>query len=116
MSSLVKLVTWVLGVVLLLTGILGFIMPSPLLGLFEVDTIHNVVHILSGLVAIFAVSSGASYARMFLIVFGIVYGIVAILGFVNAGNIFLFTVNAADNYLHTAIAVVCLAVGFGSKK
>jgi hypothetical protein len=28
----------------------------------------------------------------------------------------LFHVNAADNYLHLAIAAVCLIVGFGSGK
>ncbi len=117
MNSLVKTLTWILGIVLLVVGILGFVMPSPLLGLFEVDTIHNAVHILSGIVALIAVSSGESYARLFLIVFGIVYALVAIVGFAMGGDILgLFHANTADNYLHSAIAVVCLGVGFGGKK
>ncbi len=116
MSSLVKSLTWILGIVLLLVGILGFV-NSPVLGIFQVDTVHNAVHILSGLIALIAVSSGESYARLYLIVFGVIYGLVTILGFVNNGNILgLFTVNQADNYLHAAIAIVCLGVGFGSKK
>lgn len=117
MNSLVKTVTWIFGIVLLLVGILGFITGSPLLGLFEVDTTHNIIHILSGIVALIAVSSGESYARLYLIVFGIVYGLVTILGFVTGGSILgLFTVNANDNYLHAAIAIVCLGVGFSGKK
>lgn len=116
MSSLVKTVTWLLGIVLLLVGLLGFV-NDPVLGLFEVDTVHNWVHILSGVVGLIAVSSGQSYARLYLIVFGIVYALVTVLGFVKGGDILgLFTVNQADNYLHAAIALVCLAVGFGGKK
>ena len=114
---MVKNVTLVLGVVFLLIGILGFFMSSPLLGLFEVDTVHNVVHLASGIVALFAVSSGVSYARLFLIVFGIVYGAVAVIGFAMNGSILgIFMVNQADNFLHAAIALVCLAVGFGNKQ
>lgn len=117
MNSLVKMLTWILGIVLLLIGILGFILPSPLFGLFEVDMVHNIVHILSGVVAIIAVSTSESYARLFLIVFGIIYGVVTILGFTMGGDILgLFHANTADNYLHAGISLACLAVGFGSKK
>lgn len=116
MNSVTKTVTWVLSVVLLLVGLLGFV-NDPVLGLFQVGTVHNIVHILSGIVGILAVSSGESYARLFLIIFGIVYALVTIIGFVNGGNILgLFQVNDADNYLHAAIAIVCLGVGFGGKK
>lgn len=116
MNSVTKTVTWILSIVLVLVGILGFV-NDPVLGLFEVDTVHNVIHLLSGIVGILAVSSGESYARLFLIVFGIVYALVTIIGFVNGGNILgLFQVNDADNYLHAAIAIVCLGVGFGGKK
>ncbi len=116
MNSLTKTVTWVLSVVLILVGLLGFVQ-DPILGIFEVDNIHNIVHLLSGIVGLLAVSSGESYARLYLIIFGIVYALVTILGFVNGGSILgLFTVNDADNYLHAAIALVCLGVGFGGKK
>lgn len=116
MNSLTKNVTWVLGIVLVLIGLAGFFVDG-MLFVFEVDTVHNIVHLLSGVVAIAAASSGESYSRMYLIVFGIVYGIVTVVGFVNGGDILgLFTANDADNYLHAAIAVVSLGVGFGSKK
>jgi hypothetical protein len=117
MSALVKPLTWILGVVLLLVGVLGFFMPSPLLGLFEVDTVHNIVHILSGVVALWAGSTGYQYSRMYLMVFGLVYLLVALLGFFMSGSILgLFSVNMYDNYLHTAIGVVCLLTAFASHK
>ncbi len=116
MTSLTKSVTWILGVVLVLIGIAGFFVDGTLL-VFQVDTIHNIVHLLSGVVAIAAASSGESYSRIYLIVFGIIYGIVTVVGFVNGGDILgLFEVNDADNYLHAAITVVSLGVGFGSKR
>ncbi len=116
MSTLVKPFTWILGVVLLLVGILGFVLPSPLLGLFEVDTMHNVVHILSGVVGLWAASTGYQYSRLFLMVFGLVYALVAVLGFMGGSILGLFTVNTPDNYLHAAIAAACLVVAFGSHK
>ena len=116
MTALVKPLTWILGVVLLLVGVLGFVMESPLLGLFQVDMIHNIVHILSGVVALWSASTGYQYSRLFLMVFGIVYGLVAILGFMSGSIVGLFMVNMYDNYLHAAIAVVCLVGAFGSSK
>ncbi len=114
MNALVKPLTWILGIVLLLVGVAGFFTGDTLI-IFQVDTIHNIVHILSGVVALFAVSSGLSYARMYLIVFGLVYGLVTILGFMSGSILGLFAVNTPDNYLHLAIAAACLVVGFGSK-
>ena len=116
MNSLVKTVTWILGIVLLLVGVIGFF-NNPVLGIFDADAIHSSIHVLSGLVGIAAAASGNKMSRMFLIVFGLVYALVAVLGFVNNGSILgIFATNRADDYLHSAIAIVCLAVGFGSKK
>lgn len=113
---MVKTVTWLLGIVLVAIGALGFV-NDPVLGIFEVDTVHNLVHLLSGVVGLVAAASGASYARLYLIVFGIIYGAVTVIGFTMGGDILsLFTVNQADNYLHAGIALVSLAVGFGGKR
>jgi hypothetical protein len=101
----------------LVVGILGFIMPSPLLGLFEVDMLHNVIHIASGAIGLIAVNMGHFPARMYLILFGLVYLVVAVIGYVQQTTVLgLITVNMADNVLHAAIAALCLVVGFGSKK
>ncbi len=117
MSQLVKPLTWVLGVVLILVGVLGFFMPSPLLGIFAVDTVHNLIHVVSGAVALIAAGTGEQNSRMYLIVFGLIYGLVTVLGFVMESPLLgLISVNMADNYLHLVIAAVSLAVGFGGAR
>ena len=114
MTALVRPVTQLLGVVLTLVGIAGFFMGDMVL-IFEVNTIHNIVHIGSGILALWAATAGKE--RMFLLAFGIVYALVAAVGFLQGGDIFgLFHANTADNYLHAAIAVVCIVVGTSKKK
>ena len=104
----------VLGSVLVLLGIVGFVLPSPLLGLFEVNMIHNIVHIASGALTLLAATQGIGAMRLWGKVFGLVYLVVAILGFVMpGGNLFdLMAVNMPDNLLHVALAAVFLYVGF----
>lgn len=115
MNLLVKPLTGILGLVLTIVGIAGFFVSGSLLG-FMVDTTHNIIHLLSGLVALWAFNTSQAYSRIYLIVFGLVYALVTVLGFAMNGDILgLFQVNTADNYLHLAIAAVSLIVGFGSK-
>jgi uncharacterized membrane protein HdeD (DUF308 family) len=117
MNMLVKPLTGILGLVLTIVGVAGFFAPGGNLILFEVNTVHNVVHLLSGLIGLFCFNSSQSYSRWFLILFGIVYGIVTVISFANAGDVLgLFHTNTADNYLHLGISAACLIVGFGSRK
>lgn len=114
--SFAKNAALALGAVLTVVGILGFLMPSPLFGLFEVDTTHSIVHLATGLIGVWAAMSGPNAARMYLIVFGVVYGVVAALGFLTASPVLgLLHVNAADNWLHAVIAVASLYVGVSTK-
>lgn len=116
MNLLVKPLTGILGLVLLLAGIAGFFTQG-MLFIFEVDTMHNIVHVVSGAIGLFAFNSSQSASRNFLIIFGLIYGLVTVLGFAMGGDIFgLLHVNGADNYLHLAIAASSLVVGFGSGK
>ena len=107
----------VFGIVFVVIGILGFVpgitSDGHLLGIFEVDTVHNVIHLLSGIVAL-VLSSTDAKARMYFKVFGVVYALVTVLGFVMGGDILgLFHANMADNVLHLVIAAVALWAGFG---
>lgn len=111
-----KLAATIVGIVFIAVGILGFI-PNPLVsptGLFAVNTLHNLVHLISGAVLLGGVYSslGASLA---LKIIGIVYGAVAVLGLILGPGMLLGLVhiNTADNWLHVALAVVILAAGFG---
>ena len=105
----------VLGIVFLAVGILGFF-PNPLIsptGLFVVNTMHNIVHLASGAVLL-AGAYTTFGAALALKIVGVVYALVAILGLVMGGNMLLGLVamNAADHWLHVALAVVLLAAGF----
>lgn len=108
-KTVVKLFGWVL----LLVGVVGFF-NNPILGIFEVDTIHNLIHIVSGIVAIAMARKGEMSAKTFAKVFGAVYALVAVLGFLSSDGVILGLIhaNGADNWLHVALAVVFLGVGF----
>jgi uncharacterized protein DUF4383 len=117
---LAKTYVMVLGVVLVLIGILGFVSPltpnDQLLGIFETGTAQNLVYLVSGIVALAAVAGGARYARLFAKVFGLIYGLVTVVGFaIGEGDVLGFiNVNQADNVLHLAIAASALYAGFAS--
>ncbi len=107
--------TWakLIGIVLVLVGILGFITGDTLFG-FQLNGLHNIVHIVTGLLALWAgFSSGGNYAKTYNILFGLVYLVVALVGFFSVGAIVdLLALNSADNWLHVVIAIVSLGVGF----
>lgn len=110
------------GIVFIVIGVLGFVPAATpngmLLGVFHVNAAHNVVHLLSGAVALWAGYTSVAASRLYFRIFGVVYALVAVLGFVvDDGMILgLITNNTADTWLHVAIAVVALALGFGVKE
>jgi hypothetical protein len=117
---MIQKLAWIFGAVFVLVGVLGFVPAlTPdgyLLGIFEVDTLHNVIHLLSGILALGAAWTGA-YARLYFQVFGVVYGAVTVVGFLQGDTVLgLFTVNVADHFLHFAIAAAALYAGFMMKE
>lgn len=112
---------WIFGIVLLAVGILGFVpgitSDGMLLGIFQVDGLHNVIHLLSGALAIGAAMGAGMYARLYFQVFGVVYALVTVVGFVQGDTVLgLISVNMADSILHLLIAAVALWAGFGMKE
>lgn len=105
----------VAGVVYLLIGILGFSIVSgaddKLFEIFGVNLMHNIVHLAVG-AAFLLGSSNRPRAKKVNLVVGIVYGVVSLLGFANILIVDLLDLNAADNFLHLATAV--LAIYFGT--
>ena len=71
-----KTLALVFGVVFLLIGILGFVpalAPNEmLLNIFHVNAAHNVVHLLTGVVALLAGMSGVGASKTFFKIFGVV--------------------------------------------
>ncbi len=120
-------VALVLGVVYLLVGLAGFLVTggvgfaSPdgnsLLG-FGVNPLHNIVHILVGVVLL-AASRRTASARAANLAIGATYLLLGIIGLfiadaTNALNI--IALNGADNVLHLGTALVLLAVALGTDK
>ena len=75
-----KTIATILGVAFLLVGVLGFIAPG--LAGFHLSLAHNLVHIISGALALyFGLKGTLAAARLFCIVFGIVYGLLGVAGY-----------------------------------
>jgi arginine exporter protein ArgO len=116
------------GAVFLLVGILGFIpgitthysdlgfaghtSNAKLIGLFQVSVLHNIVHLLFGVVGL-AAARTARTAASYLLVGGIVYAVVWIYGLLvgqhSSAN--FIPLNTADNWLHFILAVVMIVLG-----
>jgi len=115
---MLKTAAIIFGIVFLLVGVLGFVpgitTGQMLLGIFHVNAVHNIVHLLSGAVALITGLTSTAAARMYFRVFGIVYALVAILGFFIGNGLLLGLIsnNMADTWLHVLIALVALALGF----
>lgn len=88
-----------------------------LFGIFMVGPVHNMIHLASGLAAFLCAFAGAGAARKYFQIFGIVYLLVALIGFYYGDNPLLGMVehNKADIWLHIAIAAVALFLGFTGK-
>jgi len=107
----------VLGAVLVLVGILGFVMDSPLLGLFGVNTAQNILHLVGGALGIYLGTKGDG--KGYNMWTGIIAAVVAVLGFVPGTSTLLvnvFNINPAISVLHAAIAAVSLGVAYGVKE
>lgn len=104
-----KTIVSVLSIVLILVGAFGFF-SDPLFGVFAVDPLHNIVHLLTGVLGLLAITM--EWEQLFSRVFGVVYAAVAALGFFTGGVFGMIMVNTADNVLHLVLALVFLYLGF----
>jgi len=109
-----RIVSGIFGIFFILIGIAGFIpalAPNHLLlGLFMVDTTHNIIHLLSGVFALIGAIK-STYALLYFKIFGVIYGLVTLLGFITE-DLIIMHVNTADNLLHLGITLVALYFGF----
>ena len=107
------------GIVLVAAGVLGFLNTS-IAGtadnaLLRVDTVHNIVHILTGLVALYIAFGLKGEQQVNAVIgFGILYVIIfaAVLASPNLFGIFSVAANAPLHVIHAAVAVVSLGVGY----
>jgi Domain of unknown function (DUF4383) len=116
------------SVVFLLVGVLGFIpgittdyggmtfaghhSDAHLLGVFQVSVLHNIVHLLFGLLGL-AMARTASNARLYLIGGGAIYLVLWLYGLVvgqdSSAN--FVPLNTADDWLHLILGLGMIALG-----
>lgn len=116
-----KTLATIFGVIFLLAGILG-LFPNPIVGasgesIFAVNLAHNLVHLVTGLIFLLIASRSVSKAPLALKVLGVIYIIIAVLGFyVGEGQLLGFIAyNGADSWLHLVLGLVMLIAGFSAK-
>lgn len=114
------------GVVFIAVGLLGFI-DNPIIGdannvIFHADTTHNMVHIVSGVLFVLVALAAPAAASGFMVVFGIVYLLLGILGLNAIGSdgmtelVGFLHVNGNDNYLHLVLGVVIALAGIITRR
>ena len=125
--SLAKGYAALIGVVLIVVGLLGFV-SNPIVAdpsanpFFVTGTVHNIVHLLTGALAL-SVAFGLRGDQQALGVVGLgaLYTVVLLLTLISP-NLFgilgaspAYNVSAGDHLLHAALAVVSLGVGWTAR-
>jgi hypothetical protein len=124
--QMVKRVAMIFGLVFILVGLLGFTVPGgmqmgdvenapKLLGLFPVNVLHNLVHVLFGVWGLVAARS-FSGAQMYCKLGGFAYLALAVIGIVAPTTFGLIPIGGNDVLLHTALGVVLAGVGVFGKE
>ncbi|HEY2531216.1 MAG TPA: DUF4383 domain-containing protein [Xanthobacteraceae bacterium] len=119
---MIKRLGILMGSAFLLGGLLGFV-PGVVkdglyLGIFMVNTPHNILHIASGAIFLVASSLGPGFARLWFQVFGIAYAAMAAWGFQVGDRMIcgIISNNRYDSWGHAALALMMLLIGFAIPK
>lgn len=126
-SSPNRLVATIFGAVYVLVGLLGFAVTGGvgfiatdgglLLGIFEVNPLHNIAHLLIGAALLIAGLSNWRAAKTVNIVVGATYLLLGIVGFFLVETpLNILALNTFDHFLHLASAIVLLGVGLGADR
>jgi len=117
--SLSRSLALLVGIVFLLVGIAGFLVTGfdnfaehtdeTLLG-FEINPLHNVVHVVIGIAGLLLARTLAG-ARTYGWLLAVGYGVAFVYGLLAVGEDWdILNINAADNVLHAATALVGLVI------
>lgn len=124
--STVQRVAQIFGYVFLLVGILGFLATGGsmnadmataprLFGLFPVNVLHNVVHLLFGLWGVAAARSFGG-AKTYATVAGVIYLVLAVLGFIVPTTFGLIPIGGNNIWLHAILGIALLGAGVSARE
>ena len=118
-NTLNQKVALAFGAIYVLVGILGFFFTDQfigeaegdkLLGIFAVNHLHNIVHLLIGVALIGASRAGDAAARSANMTIGGVYLLLGVVGWFLKGDLNFVNLNVADHLLHLASGAVLFGV------
>lgn len=108
-----RTISYVLGAVMILAGVLGFAMHGSVLGIFTAGAALSALWLVAGLATLAVGLWLPAHAMLWAKAMGIIFAIIAVLGFVMNGPVFDYFDNTmANNVLHLVIAAIFLAAGF----
>jgi len=128
-----RLIGTIFGAVYIVVGLLGFTVTGGvgfvdpflsddqlLLGVFAVNPLHNVAHLLIGIALLIGGLSSVSAAKTVNGIVGAAYLLLGIVGFFLASDpespMNFLALNTADHFLHLASAVILGGVAIGADK
>ena len=123
-----SIVAYGFGAIFVLVGVAGFTVTGghtaagheggDLLGLFQVNVLHNVVHLAVGAVMLGAAVAGNRAAQLTNVLVGAVYLLLAVVGLFILGDspANIIALNGADNGLHAALGIALLGTGLAADR
>jgi hypothetical protein len=123
MHSTIQRGALIIGIVFLLVGLLGLLVPGGtsmnadpqmagrLFGLFPVNLLHNVIHLAFGVWGILA-SRSFDGTRTYGKVGAVVYGILVVLAFIDPTTFGLVPIGGNDIWLHALLAIALAYLGW----
>ncbi len=116
---MVRTIAVIFGILFLIAGIMGFFPEySPnnmLMGCFHINPLHNLIHSITGIIALWVGFTSHRASKIFFKIFGAIYILIALLGlYYGEQAIFgLIANNMADIGLHFVVGIIALMLGFG---
>lgn len=125
MTTTLQKIAGVFGIIFILVAVLGFISPGGLvmamdpttgmvLGVFPVNLLHNIVHLLFGIWGLIASRTWAG-SKQFFTVGGIIYAVITVVGFLSPTGFGIIPLGGADIGLHAVLAIAMLGIGYTAK-
>ena len=127
MTTTIQKLAAVFGVVFIIVAIAGFLTPGGMfmqpsdpamaakaLGMFPVNLLHNIVHLVFGIWGL-AASRSWGGSKSFFVWAGVIYAILTVLAFISPTGFGLVPLAGADIGLHCLLAIVMLGIGLTAK-
>jgi hypothetical protein len=115
----------ILGLIYLVVGAVGFTVSGAhefygheggyLVG-FEVNGLHNVVHLAVGLLLVIGAVAGAMASKTLNIVVGVVLLAIGVAGFYVSTSVNVLALNMRDHYLHLISGALLVLVGIAADR